>query len=359
MMMAGSIISGTAILTSSLIKYNFWVYAVLYGFLNGFGMACLFLPALASIGYYFDVRVSIAMSLAFFGCSLGNIIFPPVEEVFIKRFQLRSTLILEGALVTAMLPLAKVLPGLEEVRRRQISLSWKKEKQQTEPNHSEEPSLALAKPKVDWFIMKKLEFCLYMTSQFFSGMAEWAPMGILPRLFKKTFDHSTSQSLKGGLLITTYGVAGLLVRVPMGAFADLPDTNPLVIQAFCGLVVSLAGFLQSIASEFWQLGLLTGVIGAFVPGIQPLNPSIVLDIWGIDGLAFVLGFVKFFRGIGYVFGPLLLNMAMDKFGEKAGLCTAAGFHLCGSAFAFICYVVNKKTNSDVQEKITEKPKVNN
>ena len=55
-MVVGSVVNTCALALTYLLMDSFWSYTMFYGFLYGVGMCCIFLPAITSIGFYFDRR---------------------------------------------------------------------------------------------------------------------------------------------------------------------------------------------------------------------------------------------------------------------------------------------------------------
>ncbi|CAF0791728.1 unnamed protein product [Rotaria sordida] len=84
-----------------------WYFSVYYyyltiGIIGGIGCGLIYLPAIVSVGYYFEEKRSFAMGIAFCGSGLGTVAFPFVMPWLIDKFFLndyKNGLLFESALI--------------------------------------------------------------------------------------------------------------------------------------------------------------------------------------------------------------------------------------------------------------------
>ena len=131
------VVTGLALCLGSMVvcyvMSNFVIYTVAYGFVNGVGMGCIFIPPFTCIGYFFDKWVGFAAGLAYTGSSVGYLILPPIEQAIINTFEWRAVFIFEGALMLSLLPAVLLLPSMEEIDQRKTTILRRKQLNEDEP----------------------------------------------------------------------------------------------------------------------------------------------------------------------------------------------------------------------------------
>ncbi|XP_070491773.1 monocarboxylate transporter 5 [Chironomus tepperi] len=89
---AGTIIAGVCLLLSVFAKNVFTLYITI-GFGVGFGFGMIYLPAIVSVTMYFERLRSLATGIAVCGSGFGTVIFAPLTQFLIARYQWQGTLI--------------------------------------------------------------------------------------------------------------------------------------------------------------------------------------------------------------------------------------------------------------------------
>ncbi|CAF1578289.1 unnamed protein product [Adineta steineri] len=64
---------------------NIYFYYLSIGVIGGLGLGLIYLPAIVSVGYYFEQKRSLAMGIAVCGSGLGTLVFPVVMERIIGK----------------------------------------------------------------------------------------------------------------------------------------------------------------------------------------------------------------------------------------------------------------------------------
>lgn len=66
----------------------FYLYAT-FGLLGGIGFGFVFLPAIVSVGYYFEKKRAFATGIAVCGSGVGTFVLPPVIQYLIREYEWR------------------------------------------------------------------------------------------------------------------------------------------------------------------------------------------------------------------------------------------------------------------------------
>ena len=85
----GSIISCFGIAISTL-SPNVPVLMITYGVIGGFGLGLIYVPAVISVGYYFEKRRALATGISVCGSGVGCFIFPPLATFLLDEYGWRG-----------------------------------------------------------------------------------------------------------------------------------------------------------------------------------------------------------------------------------------------------------------------------
>ncbi|CAF1212296.1 unnamed protein product [Rotaria sordida] len=107
---------------------NIWFYYLAIGIIGGIGFGLIYLPAIVSVGFYFESKRSFAMGIAVCGSGLGTLVFPAVMPYIINAplwFDYEGALLLEAAVIficvifgALMVPLPQEPSEIRRVERK-------------------------------------------------------------------------------------------------------------------------------------------------------------------------------------------------------------------------------------------------
>ncbi|KAJ8309968.1 hypothetical protein KUTeg_011833 [Tegillarca granosa] len=83
----------------SLFAPNIYYLYVTFGILSGLGFGLMYLPAIVSVGYYFEKKRSFATGLAVCGSGLGTFIFAPLSKYLVDEYQWQGAALIEAAII--------------------------------------------------------------------------------------------------------------------------------------------------------------------------------------------------------------------------------------------------------------------
>ncbi|CAM4782947.1 unnamed protein product [Rotaria magnacalcarata] len=81
---------------------NIWFYYLAIGIIGGIGFGLIYLPAIVSVGFYFERKRSFAMGIAVCGSGLGTLAFPAIMPYIINSplwFGYEGALLLEASVI--------------------------------------------------------------------------------------------------------------------------------------------------------------------------------------------------------------------------------------------------------------------
>ncbi|XP_055865455.1 monocarboxylate transporter 2-like isoform X3 [Biomphalaria glabrata] len=97
------VIAGSLVATAGFIMATFSngviMLIITYGIIGGFGLGMIYLPAIVSVGYYFEKKRAFATGLAVAGSGLGTFIFPPLSEVILNSLSWRGGLLIIAGII--------------------------------------------------------------------------------------------------------------------------------------------------------------------------------------------------------------------------------------------------------------------
>ena len=72
---------------------------ITYGVIGGIGFGLIYLPAIVSVGYYFEKRRAFATGIAVCGSGFGTFIFAPVANLLLEHFDWKGANLLLAGLI--------------------------------------------------------------------------------------------------------------------------------------------------------------------------------------------------------------------------------------------------------------------
>lgn len=94
----GSLIASLGFVLSYFATSIYFLYITI-GLIVGFGFGLIYVPAIVSVGYYFEKRRSFAIGIAVCGTGLGTFILSPTNRLLTGKFGWKGALLIKGAFV--------------------------------------------------------------------------------------------------------------------------------------------------------------------------------------------------------------------------------------------------------------------
>jgi MFS family permease len=292
LMAVGTVSMGVGLLLTSVI-HSLWLGYATYGLGVGVAVACSYVPMVAQVSAWFDRYRAAALGLASAGIGLGTLVGPPATARMIEAYGWRPTfriLAVAGAgalaLATAMASRAPgsagaVVPSLRET---------------------------FARPAFRRFYLSGL----------LMGLSLFVPFVFLVPYAK---DHGIEAST-AATLVSLLGLGSLSGRLVLSAVAGRLGLNRL--YRLCYFVMGSCFSIWLVAgSSFVLLAVFALVLGLSYGGYVALSPAICAHLFGLAGLAGVLGALYTSSGIGGLVGPPLAGWLIDVTGSYTSAILAA------------------------------------
>ena len=281
---------------------SLWVGYLTYGIGVGIGVACAYVPMVATVGLWFVRRRTAALGVAVAGIGVGTLVVAPIAEALIERRGWRDTYVI-------MAVAAAVLLGLAALGARHP------------PGHGSGGDVV----PLGQVIRGSRAFGLLYLSSVALVFALFIPFVFLG-------DYLTERGIDGsaGLLVGTIGLSSVVGRLLLGALAA--RLVPIRLYQGSFLVIALSFLIWLGAGDsYGMLFVFAVVMGVAYGGFIALAPAVAAELFGPVGLGGVLGALYTAAGLGGLVGPPLAGEMIDRFGYGPTLVVAFGFAMVGAA----------------------------
>ena len=222
----GSVIAAAGFFFSTFV-YDVYLLVVLFGVVAGTGLGLMYVPAVVSVGYYFDKRRALATGVVCSGSGAGTFILAPIASALLNYFGSWR-----GAMkVFAGLCLACSLCGLamKPLPKRPA----KKEPEDGEGGAAEAEEAEAAgnclRTVLDQScsprLLTNLPFMLLCFSNLFATQGLYIPYVFLPSIAASRGVEPVNASF----LISIVGISNTICRILSGMLTDLPGVSALVV----------------------------------------------------------------------------------------------------------------------------------
>ena len=283
---------------------NLWTGYLTYGLGVGIGVACAYVPMVATVGLWFERRRSAAMGVAVAGIGVGTLVAAPVVESLIDRYGWRDTYVVLAAATAVLLGVAAIgarrpegVVGQAEVRPLKEVISGSRS-----------------------FLILYLSMLILVLALF------------IPFVFMG--DYMEVKGIDGsvGLILAVIGSSSVIGRLGLGALA----ARWVSIRLFQGsfFVVGASFLVWFGAGAAYPILIVFAVIfGIAYGGFIALAPAVAADLFGPVGLGGILGALYTAAGVGGLIGPPLAGELIDAVGYSTALLVSFGAGM--AAFAIL------------------------
>lgn len=94
----GSLIAALGFFISFFVK-NFFLLYISIGLIVGIGFGLIYVPAIVSVGYYFEKKRSFAIGIAVCGSGFGTFIFSPLNRILLNNYGINGAFLIKSAIV--------------------------------------------------------------------------------------------------------------------------------------------------------------------------------------------------------------------------------------------------------------------
>ncbi|CAD5115824.1 DgyrCDS4764 [Dimorphilus gyrociliatus] len=287
----GAILATSGMLLSSFMTKLGLLYLT-YGLMTGIGSSLVYTSSLVILGHYFKKYLGVVNGIVACGSAIFTIILPFIVSPLLKNIGLKGTLrvltVQFGILVFC-------------------SVIWKPRFQQKHTEldtylHSSSTSVRERVGGCLKFVRKFLNIDIWKCK----GYLVWAlsiPVAFvgyfipLVHLVKHTSDVFPDNN--GSLLVTCLGITSGVGRLLFGKLADMNGVNRVRMQQISFFVFGIVTIAIPFARVFWQLIIISLIMGLCDGCFVCLIGPIAFDLLGPSGAA---------QGVGFVLGLMSLPL---------------------------------------------------
>ena len=274
-----------------------------YGLGVGIGVACCFVPMVATVGGWFVEKRTLALGLAVAGIGAGTLVLVPIMERVIDaqgwRDAYRVLAIISGVLLLIAAVGAYRTPG----------------------------SVAVPRP-IREVIRGRSDFWILYASSFFMSASLFTVF-----VFMADYIDATGSTGSAALLLGIIGMASIVGRLALGAFAAKVGIIALFRWSCLALGLSFLIWLAA-GTNYPLLIAFAVVLGVAYGGIIALSPAVLAQLFGTVGMGGVLGALYTANGLGGLIGPPVMGRIIDSSGHSAAQWTAVASGLIGTALLY-------------------------
>ena len=275
-----------------------------YGLGVGIGVACGFVPMVATVGGWFDKRRTVALGFAVAGIGSGTLVLVPTAEHLIETYGWRDAYRILA--VTSAILLAIAAMGAHRP-----------------------PGSAAAPRPIREVISGRRDFWILYVSSFFISASLFMVF-----VFMADYIDTTGASGSSSVLLGIIGMASIIGRLGLGALATSLGIVRLYQLSFLGLALSFMVWIVADTSYVLLVGFAV-VLGVAYGGIIALSPAVVAQLFGTVGMGGVLGALYTANGLGGLIGPPAMGKIVDASGHTAAQWTALASGLLGTALLYL------------------------
>ncbi|CAN5913587.1 MFS transporter [soil metagenome] len=281
LLLLGAVAMGLGLLLTAQVQ-ALWVGYITYGLGVGIGVACGYVPMVATVTGWFDQRRGAALGIAVSGIGVGTVAAAPVAAALIDRHGWRTTYVIFGiaaaAILVACAAIAAPPPASDETAGNGSRLG---------------PALRTRSFRLLYASILLLSLALFMPFVYLTPFAEANGIG----------------TVAAAGLIGVIGAASIVGRLLIGPLAD--RVGHLVAFRACFLVIGASYLIWFAGASYPVLASFAVVLGVGYGGFVALSPAVIADLFGTEGLGGLIGLAYTAAAFGSLVGPPLAGVVID------------------------------------------------
>ncbi|CAK1555410.1 unnamed protein product [Leptosia nina] len=230
----GSLITASAFALSYFASSVEYLYLV-YGVMGGIGFCMIYMPAVLTVGFYFERWRALATGLALCGSGVGTFVFAPLTAELIGNLGWRTSVVANGALVLICLLCGLMFRPINPVR---VTLADQNEEDDTSRRHEEAVeklnSMLKLHNKLDSGISmpSEMRFTNKVSPHTWVGVANNTRYPTVDEVFRGSNSHlSRRSSATAGQIKNHLNNKPLFIAVPVAEKDEQEDSNSNIDNA--------------------------------------------------------------------------------------------------------------------------------
>ncbi|XP_075975046.1 monocarboxylate transporter 14 [Anticarsia gemmatalis] len=228
----GSLISSSAFALSYLATSVEYLYMV-YGVIGGIGLCMIYMPAVLTVGFYFEKWRALATGLALCGSGVGIFAMAPITSKLIHDYQWRMTMLIQAGMLLTCIVFGAMFRPIKPVR---VTLADQPEEEDTARRHEEAVeklnSMLKLHSKLDSGISMppELRFTNKVSPHTWMGVANNTRYPTAEEVFRGSNSHISNSHIRrssanAGAIKNTLGNKPMFIDVPVAEKDEQEDSN--------------------------------------------------------------------------------------------------------------------------------------
>jgi len=288
-----------------------WQLYLWYGLIIAPGMSGVWIPLLSTIARWFVARRSTMTGIVAIGTGIGVLVGPPVANWLISNYGWRTSYIIFGILVLAVVISVAQLLRRDPAGMGQLPYGT---------NRGGERQLNLGTDGLS------LEEAVY-TRQFWIVCAIFLCSGFcIFSIMVHIVPHATDLGISAASaasFLATIGGTSIVGNVVIGNIGDRMGNRQAFMIGFS--LMSTALFWLVPTNGVWMLYLFSIIFGFAYGGIATLQSPLISELFGLNSHGLIFGVAGFGFTIGAAIGPFLVGHIFDITGSYQ-----SAFLICAS-----------------------------
>jgi len=297
-------------------------------FAIGFGLSGL-VPATTLVTRWFEVRRSVALSIASTGLSVGGLTFTVLAAALIERRGMASATPILAVIYIVVIGIASIALWPDPAARGQVPDG----RVVPEGEESGGGGMSYAEAvRTAFFVLATIAFVLAMAAQV-GGIAQLAKLG------SERVDAGT-----GTLLVSTVAGASVVARLIGGVVAS--RVSLILMTGVLAIVQGISLAFMSIGDSRLALVLATILFGCTIGNLLMLQPLVLADRFGVAEYPKIYSVSQLIvTGFGVAVGPYLLGWLHDVSSYRASYAVAAVLSVSGGVVFFAAWWFDRDSHA--------------
>ncbi|XP_032516484.1 monocarboxylate transporter 3 isoform X1 [Danaus plexippus] len=230
----GTLITSTAFALSYFAESVEYLYLV-YGVVGGVGFCMIYMPAVLTVGFYFERWRALATGLALCGSGVGTFVFAPLTDMLNERVGWKMTIVIHSGLVLLCIIFGAMFRPINPVR---VTLADKQDEDDDSRRHEEAVeklnSMLKLQSKLDSGISMPAEmrFTNKVSPHTWMGVANNTRYPTAEEVFKGSNSHiSRRSSATAGTIKHNLGNKPMFIALPVAEKDEQEDSNSNIDNA--------------------------------------------------------------------------------------------------------------------------------
>lgn len=313
----GAFFIGLGLLLASRITEP-WQMFVFYSLMVGFGTSCSYVPLAATVSRWFMARRGLALGILTSGIGLGTVIMPPLARYLISAYDWRTSFLVMGCAVAAVLLAASFLlkKQPEDIGARAYGDAGDRQGGRSSEQLEGLTLRQTVRTGSFWILITSLTIFTVALMMVMYHLVVYAEDKGIPGQTAATF-------------LSVVGISNILGRLSIGTVSDRVGKKPLFI--FCLLLQAVMMFWLIRSGSVWMFYMFAAIWGFGYGGVGPMIPGMTGELFGVREMGSIFGLVTLTLCLGGAAGPVIAGFIEDATGSYFVAFVLGAVLLCLSA----------------------------